>query len=123
MAGDDQTGRKVALVGGAGVLAWWLLGRGGSGPFGRTAAGDDGGLRRASRHVVWIRATRIELDGVPADLPTVVAKCRESGVAEVHATGDATTRVVRDVLNSLRSAGVTVYASPDVASLAPSVIA
>ena len=121
MPADDQTGKKVALVGGAGVLAWWLLGRGDGRAFGRSTESDDGGSRR-SRHVVWIRATRIELDGVPSDLPAVVAKCRESGVAEVHATGDATTRVVRDVLTALRSAGVTIYASPDVASLAPPVI-
>ena len=122
MAVDDQTGRKVALVGGAGLLAWWLLGRGAGRAFGRTAAGDGDGSRPASRHVVWIRAARIELDGAPMDLSTIVAKCRETGVAEVHATGDATTRVVRDVLDALRSAGVTIYASPDVASLTPPVI-
>ncbi|MBL9012632.1 MAG: hypothetical protein JNL83_00555 [Myxococcales bacterium] len=120
MPADDHTGKKVAIVGGAGVLAWWLLGRGEGRAFGRAPDGDEGGSRGA-RHVVWVRATRIELDGVPTDLPTVIAKCRESGVAEVHATGDATTRVVRDVLASLGSAGVKIYASPDVASLSPAV--
>lgn len=73
----------------------------------------------ASRPVVWVRANRIEIDGVSADLASIVARCRVAGAAEVHATGDATTRVVRDLLALLRAAGVEVYVTPDLASLVP----
>jgi len=59
--------------------------------------------------VVWIRPEGITVDGVVADLPTVIARCRAAGEAEVHATGDAITGVVWDALKALRTAGVTIY--------------
>lgn len=117
----EHTGRTVAIVGGAGLLAWLLFRGGGSGK-GR-GPGDGAAppsVTAGTRCVVWIRSNRIEVDGVTADLPTVIARCRVAGYAEVHATGDAITGVVWNVLKSLHAAGVTIYTTPDLASVVPS---
>lgn len=115
MASRDQTGRNVLLVGGIGFAAWWLLSHGKG--VGFRASGS--GKPRPERVVVWIRANRLEIDGVVADLPTVVAKSREAGTAEVHATGDAITHVVSDVLKALDAAEVKLYTTPDLAHYVP----
>ena len=123
MAEGDHTGRTVALVGGAGVVAWWLLARGKGWGFrspGDGHANETDTAEPPARRVVWVRADRIELDGVAADLPTVVAKCRAAGTAEVHATGDAITGAVSNVLQALKAAGVKLYVTPDLAYLVPS---
>ncbi len=121
MAERGHTGRTVALVGGAGVVAWWLLSRGrGWGLHGPGAHGSANGERSHRRCTVWIRADRIEIDGTAANLPTVVATCRAAGEAEVHATGDAITHVVREVLAALHAAGVVVYTPPDLAGIVSS---
>ena len=117
MGEREHTGRTVMLVGGA-ALAAWLLSRGRG--WGFRSPGDGSGekadrTRVPARCKVWIRAEGIELDGVAADLPTVIAKCRAVGTAEVHATGDAITRVVHQVVNELRRAGVTLYTTIDLA--------
>ncbi len=109
--------RTAVLVGGAALVA--LLFSRGTG-LGFRGPGDG---RKTSgpmkRRTVWIRAGRIELDGRPTDLSTVVEKAREAGEVEVHATGDAITRVVREVLTALHAANVTIYAPPDLAYIVP----
>ncbi len=120
---SSQTGRTLAVIGGGALLAWWLLRRG-SGPGGRSsrdATGTHGGgtPAPAARPRVWVRTARIEVDGVVADLPTVIARGRAAGAVDVHATGDAVTRVIRDVVSSLRAAGVAVYGAPDLVAIAP----
>lgn len=115
MARREHSGRTIAIVGGA-ALALWLLSLGGG--FGLRAPGTGKG-GRISRRTVWIRADRIEIDGDAADLATVVAKSRAAGEVEVHATGDAVTRVVREVLEALHAAGVTIYAPVDLAYIVP----
>lgn len=109
MPARDHTGRKLAVAGGAGLAAWLLLFRGSGWAFG--APGD--GRKQVTRSVVWVRANRIEVDGVAADLQTVIAKCRTAGEAEVRATGDAIMRNVRDVILGLRAAGVSVSLTGD----------
>jgi hypothetical protein len=119
---DRQTERNVALVGGAALIAW-LFWRGKGWGFGA----DDGlehGIGRGSPTtvpaapcLVWIRANRIELDGVPVDLNSVVTRCREIGQADVRATGDAITRSIADVLRALKAAGVVVNAPPELVQL------
>ncbi len=121
MAERGDTGRTVALVGGAALLA--LLFSRGNG-LGLRGPGDGRGTGAhgdtiTKRPVVWIRADRIELDGTTADLPTVLSKAREAGQVEVHATGDAVTRVVRDVLTALHAARVTIYAPRDLVYIVP----
>ena len=123
MAEGDHTGRTVGLVGGAGLVAWWLLSRGKGWGFRSPGDGYANGTDTAqppARRVVWVRADRIEVDGVAADLPTVVEKCRAAGTAEVHATGDAITGAVSSVLQALKAAGVKLYVPPDLAYLVPS---
>lgn len=119
MAERDRTGRTVAVVGGA-ALAAWLLSRGKG--WGFRSPGDASGAKasEARRCTVWIRADRIEVDGVATDLPTVIAKCRAVGTAEVRATGDAITGVVRNVLTQLHAAGVKLRVAPDLAHIVPS---
>ena len=113
MAKRDHTGRTVAIVGGA-VLAAWLLSRGkGWGFRGPGDAHAAGGPTRPARCVVWIRLEGFTVDGVVADLPTVIARCRAAGEAEVHATGDAITGVVWDTFKALRGARVTIYTPPN----------
>lgn len=125
MATRNHSGRNVALVGGAGLVAWWLLSRGKGFGFRGEGSGKDNNeaakpSERPARVVVWIRADRLEIDNVVADLPTVIARSREAGSAEVHATGSAITRVVREVLTSLHAANVKIYARPDLAYMVPS---
>ena len=113
MSDRDHTGRKLALVGGAGLAAWWLLSRGKGWGFRSSGDGREGTSTARSRVVVWVRDDRIDVDGVASDLPTVIAKGRAAGEAEVHATGAAIVRTVRDVVVGLRTAGVTVYLAGD----------
>ena len=122
MAERDRDGRTVALVGGA-ALAAWLLSRGKGWAF--RSPGDASGAKAAdtrlpARCTVWVRADRIEVNGVAVDLPTAIAKCRAVDTAEVRATGDAITGVVRDVLRALHAAGVKLRVSPDLAHFVPS---
>ena len=122
MADGDHTGRTVGLVGGAGLVAWWLFSRGKGWGFRSPGDGHANGTdtgQTPARRVVWVRADRIEIDGVAADLQTVVAKCRAAGAAEVHATGDAITGAVSNVLQALKAAGVKLYVPPDLAYLVP----
>jgi hypothetical protein len=104
MAEREHTGGTMVLVGGA-ALAAWLLSRGKGWGFGRSGGGI-GGTRPASHCKVWIYRDRLTVDGVAADLPTVISKCRAVGTAEVGATGDTITRVIQSVLKSLLAAGV-----------------
>lgn len=113
MADRDHTGRNVVLVGVAGLAAWWLLSRGKGWGFRSSGDGRDGTSATAARPVVWVRGDRIEVDGVVSDLPGVIAKGRAAGEAEVHATGAAIMRRVRDVVAGLRAAGVTIYLAGD----------
>jgi hypothetical protein len=117
MAEHKPKDRTAILVGGAALIA--LLFSRGKG-FGFRSPGDG---RKTSgplkRRTVWIRAGRIELDGRATDFPTVVEKAREAGEIEVHATGDAITRVVREVLEALHAANVTIFAPPDLAYIVP----
>ncbi len=124
MAKRDHTGRTVVLVGGAGLVAWWLLARSNGWRFRSPDDGDGNGAETGQtpvRRVVWVRGDRIEVDGVVADLPTVIAKSRAAGTVEVHATGDAITGAVIKVLEALQVAGVKLYVTPDLVRLVPSV--
>lgn len=119
-SGEHHTGRNIALVGGAALLAWWLLRgkRRGFGSAGSRSGGESAAATPAAPCRVWIRADRIEVDGAPTDLAGAVARCRVHGRAEVHATGDAITRSIMDVLRAFQRAGVSVDASPELIHLA-----
>lgn len=123
MAARDRTGRTVATVGGAAVVLW-LLSRGTGWGFRAPGSGRESGKAAGSttRPVVWVRADRIEVDGVATDLSTVVARARAAGAAEVRATGAAITGVVWNVLQTLHRAGVTVYTTPDLSSVVPATV-
>lgn len=117
--GDRHLARDVALIGGVAVVAWLLWQRKANGADGGDGSGFQGAaapsLPKPCR--VWIRANHIDLDGMPAKLATVVARCRENGRADVHATGDAITRSIIAVLDALVAAGVAIDAPPDIARL------
>ena len=124
MSENSHSARTVALVGGGGLIGWWLLSRGRGWGF-RPGNGDDSAAAvnpnsGTAPCIVWIRAARIEIDGVPAELEVVVAKCRVAGTAEVHATGDAITGTVMKVLQALANAGVKLRVAADLAPLLPS---
>lgn len=112
MAKRNRTGRTVAIVGGAALVAW-LLSRGKGWGIRAPGEAQAAGATRPSRCVVWIRPEGLTVDGVAADLPTVIARCRAAGEAEVHATGDTIHRVVRDTIQALHAAGVTLYLAPN----------
>jgi len=116
-----HAGRTVAVVGGAGLLAWLLL-RGGGAGVGK-GPGDGAASRPVvpgSHCVVWIRAAdRLEVNGVAADLPTVVASCRAVEYAEVHASGDARQGFVSSVVEALYAAGIKLNLAHDLASIVP----
>lgn len=112
----SHTGRNVAIVGGAAALLWLLL-RGTGRHLGgnNNAAGSDTptAARSPSPCHVWIRSTGIEVDGQAVDLPTLVRQCQAAGRADVRATGAAIVRTIDLVMDTLRRAGVVVYASAD----------
>jgi hypothetical protein len=121
---DNHTGRDLALLGGAALLCWLLL-RGknwglGSGDGVKSGAAEQGANVTPTTSEppapcrVWLRGDRIELDGTTADLPTVVARCRAVGRADVNTAGDTIVRTIGDVVRALQVAGVVVSASPDV---------
>jgi hypothetical protein len=117
---NNHTGRNVALVGGGALLVWLLLrgkgwglgGGGGTGGDGTgtpgTSAINDTPAERRQPCQVFVRARQIDLDGAPADLPTIVAHCRAAGKAHVRTTGGASIQAVEDVISALQAAGVTV---------------
>lgn len=115
-----HTGRNVAIVGSAALVAWLLL-RGTGWRFGRRsdATGNDATTltpspsRSPSSCQVWIRSTGIEVDGQVVDLPTLVRRCQATGRADVRATGAAIVRTIDDVMDALRRVGVVIYASAD----------
>jgi len=120
----DSTGRTVAIVGG-GALLLSLLWHGKGWSVGKR---DDDGRSAGDAHGVGTGASAsppppcrvridgsgLQLDGAPADLPTVTDRCRAAGSAEVRATGAAITGVVAAVVQTLQAAGVRVYAASDV---------
>ena len=108
MAERDHTKRDLLLVSSAGLAAWWLLSRGEGWGFRSTGDGREGANTKPARAIVWVRRDRIEVDGVASELSNVIAKGRAAGEAEVHATGDAIMRSVRDAIIGLRAAGVVV---------------
>src|SRR5579883_3245807 len=116
MPARRDSGRTIALVGG-GILAAWLLLRGKGSRADLDSRDGSAPAREGLRAIVWIRAGRLEVDGVVADLATVVARCRAVGRAEVHASGDAVEHDVREVLTALHTAGVTLYTPPDLANV------
>jgi len=123
MKEKKHTGRTVVVLGGAGLLAWLLL-RGGGAGKGQGKGPGNGTASRAvvpgSRCVVWIRAAdRLEIDGVAADLPAVIARCRAVEYAEVHATGDARQGFVSSVVAALRAAGVKMRLAHALATIVP----
>ena len=112
----SHTGRNVAIVGGAAVLAWLLLRGSGWRLGGRSeAAGNDATTPRPSPSScrVWIRSTGLEVDGQIVDLPTLIHRCQAAGRADVRATGAAIVRTIEEVMDALRRAGIVVYASAD----------
>ena len=118
MAKREGMGRTVAILGGAAV-AVWLLSRGKGWGFRGPGDAHAAGATRPSRCVVWIRPEGLTVDGVAADLPAVIARCRAAGEAEVHATGDTIHRVVRDTIQALHAARVTLYLAPNLSHIKP----
>jgi len=112
MAKRERTGKTVAILGGAALVAW-LLSRGKGWGLRGPGHAQAAGATRPSRCVVWIRPEGLTVDGVAADLPTVIARCRAAGEAEVHATGDTIHRVVRDPIQALPAAGLPLYLAPN----------
>lgn len=124
---EKHTGRTVVLLGGAGLLAWLLLRGRAAGKGNGNGAGErrgDGAVSRevvpGSRCVVWIRAAeRLEIDGVVADLPTVIARCRAVESTDVHASGDARQGFVASVVAALHDAGINMRLAHDLATIVP----
>ena len=121
MADREHTGRTVALVGGTALAAWWFLSRGKG--WGFRSPGDGigahaNGTRAPAKCKVWIYPEGTAVDGVITDLSTVVEKCRAAGAAEVGATGDSITRVIHEVLQALKAAGIKLQVRPDLSYLA-----
>ena len=110
---QSHTGRNVAIVSGAALVAWLLL-RGTGWRLGRSDANaNDAATPTPKSCQVWIRSTGIEVDGQLVDLPTLVRRCQAVGRADVRATGAAIVRTFDDVMDALRRAGIAVYASAD----------
>lgn len=111
---DDRASvRTAAVIGGGALLAWWLL-------RGRAGAPPPAPPQRPAPRLpcsVRIDSSGVQVDGAPADLSTVVARCREAGSAIVHATGAARAGTVTDVVRDLTAAGVVVAPSPSAGSL------
>lgn len=105
---ESRSGRTLVAIGGGALLGWLLLRGGGWGLGGRRSAAAPVG--QPCR--VHLDAEGLELDGVRADLPVAVSRCRTAGAADVTATGAAIVGAVGEVLAALTDAGVIVRASP-----------
>ena len=105
----------VAAIGGAGLLAWWLL-RGKGSWLGLGGGARETGVPHPCK--VQIRGDGVHLDGELQDLDATVTACRAVGVAEVTTSGDAIVGVIASVLAALKDAGVVIYAEPDLWRLA-----
>jgi hypothetical protein len=120
-ASKDHTGRDLAIVGG-GALALLLLLRGKGWGFGGTGGDQrsgDGPAPPADAPMsppckVRIDGAGVQVDGVPADLATVVDRCRPPGAADVRVTGAAIVGAIADVVHALQDAGITVRAESSV---------
>ena len=101
MARDEDHGHggTIALVAGAGVLAWFVLRGGGRGGANATPS-EPCRLRLDSQ--------RLTLDGEPSTTDDAIAACRASGHADVLITGDAIAGAADSLLASLKAAGVAV---------------
>lgn len=110
---DSSNGRTAAIVGGGALFVLlFLRGKGwGLGSGGDRRAGDapDPAVSPPSRCHVRVDNTGLQLDRAPADLDTIVTRCRASGAADVLVTGAAIQGVVDRLLQSLRDAGVVVH--------------
>ena len=102
----------VAIVGGAGLLAWLLL----RGRRGTSGSQRPAGNVRPCR--VNVTAGGLVLDGQVKELRSIVEACRAADTAEVTASGDAVVGVVSELLAALQAAGVDVRADPDLWQMA-----
>lgn len=115
MAEKQNRTRVLVGLGGATLALCLLLAgrRGKRGTGSSDAAATSPTQPPAAQVELWLRSDdRIELDGVASNLATTVIRARAVGRANVHATGDARTGFVGEVINALRAAGVTVWADP-----------
>lgn len=108
---NEKNGHTVAALGGGVLLLWLLLrGKGWGRGDDRSEASSATAAHPATPPRCRVRVDHdgIELDGLRADIPGVVARCRQRGAADVLATGTAISGVVQAVLDALRSAGIKV---------------
>lgn len=111
---DDNTGRKVALVGGGAALLWLLLHGGGGfglGSGGRKAGSNAKGDKQAKATPVKVRLASegISVDGQPTDIPGAAALVKARGVADVLITGAAKQGTADELVAALRATGATVW--------------
>lgn len=123
---QNRTGGAVAVIGGGALLLWLLLrGRGwglggggagdGTGPAGAGANATTAAPSEARpRCRVYLHSRGIDLDGTPADLPAVVARCRAGGGADLRTSGGSSVQTIVDVIRALQAAGVPVSAEPHI---------
>ena len=123
MSADDDKGGNgaavtLATIGGGALLLWLLFG-GKLGGLGRRQRGSEHATPpvAARRPVVRTRANdRIEVDGVIADLATMLVIARDAGSVELHTTGDARAGWVSKVYYALVDAGVEVLRGAEISS-------
>jgi hypothetical protein len=101
-----------AALGGAAVLAWFLLrhGRGRGLGGGKKVGGAPCRVR--------VHNADLKLQGERIDIRRAIAACQEAGSAEVSASGAAVVSVVIELIQKLRAAGVDVKTDPDLWRLA-----
>lgn len=124
-ADDDKSGNGAAVtlatIGGGALLLWLLFG-GKLGGLGGLVGGQRGSEHAtppvaARRPVVRTRANdRIEVDGVIADLATLLVIARDAGSVELHTSGDARAGWVSKVYYALVDAGVEVLRGAEISS-------
>ena len=96
---DDNHAGTIALVAGAGVLAWFFL-RGGGGRGTPAVPAEPCRLRLDSQ--------RLTVDGRDSTTDDAITACRASGHADVLITGDAIAGAADQLLASLKGAGIAV---------------
>jgi hypothetical protein len=104
---DDNSGKKIAVVG-AGLLLAFFLFRGGK-------SGAPSG--KAGRAIIKFDREGITINGKRGSIDDAISEAKRSGEAEIRTTGSAVLKDLRDGADRLERSGIVLFADSTVEEL------